>query len=182
MRRKYRFIHLILAFALGSLMFSSVTLATVNQNRGDETGQITATFINQKGEPIGHAFLTEGKTGVRILVKVSGIAPGKHGFHVHEKAFEGKDFSTAGAHFNPTAKEHGFYNPKGYHVGDMINLEVTKEGRAHMEFFIEGVNLKKDDPLSLRGKSLIIHEKEDDYVTDPAGNSGDRIAGANIPM
>lgn len=184
-RNKYKFRHLVMAFLLGSILFSSVTLAMVNPNSKDRGEQYTdglleVTFINQKSEPIGKAYLSEVKDGVRIQAMVVGISPGKHGFHVHEKIFQGSDFATAGGHFNPEGKKHGFNNPEGYHLGDMVNLMVTSEGRANMEFFIEGANLKQGDPRSLLGKSLMIHAGEDDYVTDPAGNSGDRIAGANI--
>ncbi len=183
MRKKYRFRHLVTAFIFGSLLFSSVTFAMVNTNkeRGDLVANvIEVSIVNQKSETIGTAHLSEINNGVRVQIVVSNLPPRKHGFHIHEKNFQGTDFASAGAHFNPTGKEHGFNNPKGYHLGDIPNLVVTQEGRATMEFFMENVNLKKEDAHSLLGKSIIIHAGEDDYVTDPAGNSGDRIAGGNI--
>ncbi len=183
--KKYRFKHLVSAFLLGSMLFASVTFAMVNpkKDRSEQyvDGLVEVTILNQKAEVIGKAYLTEVKDGVRLQVMVANLPPGKHGFHVHEKMFQGSDFMTAGAHLNPEGKQHGFNNPKGYHLGDMTNLMVTQEGRANMEFFMEYANLIKGDPHSLRGKSIIIHAGEDDYVTDPAGNSGDRIAGGNIP-
>lgn len=184
--KKYRLRHLVSAFILGSLLFASVTFAMVNpkKDRGEQQyaeGLVEVTIVNGNSETIGKAYLSEVKDGVRLQVMATSLTPGKHGFHVHEKSFQGSDFKTAGEHFNPEGRQHGFTNPEGYHLGDMTNLMVTREGRANMEFFIEHANLKKGDPHSLRGKSLIIHAGEDDYVTDPAGNAGDRIAGGNIP-
>lgn len=152
----------------------------------DDRGEKAATFVevaivNARGETIGAAHLSQVSSGVRIQIAASRLDPGSHGFHIHEKHFTGFDFMTAGAHFNPTHKEHGFHNPKGFHLGDMPNVMVTAEGRTTMEFYIEGVNLQKGDAHSLLGKSILIHDKADDYTTDPSGNSGDRIAGGNIP-
>lgn len=184
--KKYKLRHLIAAFLFGSLLFSSVTLAMVNpkKDRADQYVDklVEVTFINEKAETIGKGYLSEVKDGVRLQVMVANLSPGKHGFHVHEKSFTGTDFASAGPHFNPDGKKHGFNNPEGYHLGDMYNLMVTQEGRANMEFFIEHANLKKGDRHSLLGRSFMIHAGEDDFVTDPAGNSGDRIAGANIPQ
>ena len=88
-------------------------------------------------------------------------------------------FKSAGAHFNPANKEHGFENPKGFHIGDLPNLEVDAEGKVTAEVTTALVTLKPDVSNSLLdsdGSSLVIHEKADDYKTDPAGDSGNRIA------
>jgi Cu-Zn family superoxide dismutase len=137
-------------------------------------------IVNANGDVIGSVMLTEGKNGVLVHVTASHLSPGRHGFHFHEKWFEGTDFTTAGEHFNPKKKKHGYLNPKGYHLGDMPNLVVNADGNVSTEVFVPGVTLVKGKPNSLAGRSLIIHSGADDYSTDPAGNSGDRIAGANI--
>ncbi|RXT15529.1 superoxide dismutase family protein [Ammoniphilus sp. CFH 90114] len=141
----------------------------------------TVNIVNGKGEKIGKAVLTEEKSGVRLHMQVSGLKPGSHGFHIHEKEFMGTDFQTAGSHFNPTGKEHGHLNPKGSHMGDMKNLMVKANGEAKQTEFLKGATLSKGDAQSLLGRSIIIHEGTDDYSTDPTGNSGDRIAGGVIP-
>ncbi|WP_134705061.1 superoxide dismutase family protein [Ammoniphilus sp. YIM 78166] len=140
----------------------------------------TVEIINANGDKIGKALLTQEKTGVRLHVQVNGLSPGKHGFHIHEKAFEGTDFQSAGGHFNPTGAQHGLKNPQGAHVGDMRNLVVKPDGSAKQTEFLVKASLSKSNEYSLLGKSIIIHAGEDDQVTDPSGNSGDRIAGGII--
>ncbi|KOR87816.1 superoxide dismutase family protein [Paenibacillus solani] len=136
---------------------------------------------NAAGEPVGTATLKQVNDGVKVTISVSGLTPGKHGFHVHENAIQNGDFKSAGAHFNPTHKHHGLKNPQGSHVGDMPNLVVGADGTGEGEFIIQHGTLEKNQPNSVLGRSLIIHVGEDDEVTDPAGNSGDRVAGGNIP-
>jgi superoxide dismutase, Cu-Zn family len=112
------------------------------------------------------------------------LVPGKHGLHIHEAAIcEGPDFKTAGAHFNPTNKKHGFENTKGPHAGDLPNLSVSTEGTVTADMVAKNVTLEEGKPNSLLkpgGTSLIIHSGPDDYHTDPAGNSGSRVACGKI--
>ncbi|MCT1398506.1 superoxide dismutase family protein [Paenibacillus sp. p3-SID867] len=138
-------------------------------------------LYNAAGEPVGSATLEQIKDGVKVKITASGLTPGKHGFHVHENAIQGTDFKSAGGHFNPTDKHHGLEHPQGSHVGDMPNLVVGADGNVEAELTIQHGTLDKNQPNSVLGRSLIIHAGEDDNVTDPAGNSGDRVAGGNIP-
>lgn len=140
----------------------------------------TVQIINADGDNIGKALLTQEKNGVRLHIQVIGLPPGKHGFHIHEKAFEGTDFKSAGGHFNPTGAQHGLKNPKGPHAGDMRNLVVKPDGSAKQTEFLIKASLSRSGEYSLLGRSIIIHSAEDDQVTDPTGNSGDRIAGGII--
>jgi superoxide dismutase, Cu-Zn family len=138
-----------------------------------------ADIINAQGQKIGTATLVQTDTGVRIDLNVSQLPPGVHGFHVHAVAkCEPPAFTTAGAHFNPDMKKHGTENPDGPHAGDLPNIEVAADGTAKASVVDSRVTLG-DGPNSLfgvSGTSLVIHEKADDYKTDPAGNSGARIA------
>jgi Cu-Zn family superoxide dismutase len=153
-----------------------------NGSKSVSIGTPTVTLVNAKGEKIGSAVLQQKPEGVEITLKVSGLTPGKHGFHIHEKAFEGGDFKSAGGHFNPDGKKHGLKNPEGHHIGDLPNLVVKEDGTAEATFVVERATLEADKPESILGRSFIIHAGEDDEMTDPAGNSGDRVAGGNIPM
>ncbi|MDF2715879.1 MAG: superoxide dismutase copper/zinc binding protein [Paenibacillus sp.] len=144
-------------------------------------GLPSATLVNANGEPVGQATFTAEAGGVTVRIQASDLAPGKHGVHIHEKAITGFDFKTAGGHFNPGGKKHGHASPGGHHAGDLGNLEAGADGKATGEIRIPGSTLAKGDPHSLLGKSIVIHAKEDDEKTDPAGDSGDRIAGGNIP-
>ena len=162
--------------ALGGCNFSSVD-AGLNE-------KVEVSLINTEGKEIGQATLTENPKGVHILLKAEGLTPGVKAIHFHETAScEKPEFTTAGAHVNPTHKEHGFQNPKGYHLGDLPNIEVDENGKVELETVSPAVVLtagKDNSLLDADGSSIIIHENADDYKTDPSGNSGKRIVCGEI--
>lgn len=142
--------------------------------------QAKADIINTKGEPIGTATFTQMPEGVKVRLEVSGLPPGVHGFHIHEKGkCDIPDFKTAGEHFNPEGKKHGFDNPQGPHAGDLPNINIGPDGKGVAEAIDKRVTLargKANSILKADGTSIMIHAGPDDYKTDPAGNSGARIA------
>ncbi|KIL49075.1 superoxide dismutase family protein [Jeotgalibacillus campisalis] len=131
------------------------------------------------GESMGTALLNETEKGVSIAIKAEGLEPGEKAIHFHEKgSCEPPEFTSAGGHFNPEGKQHGFDNPEGFHAGDLPNLVVDQDGTVDLELVVEAVTLKKGAKNSLLdedGSSLVIHEGPDDYKTDPSGKSGKRI-------
>ncbi|GGH86094.1 superoxide dismutase [Cu-Zn] 1 [Pullulanibacillus pueri] len=137
------------------------------------------TLKNNKGNAIGKALLVQTNNGVLVQVKASGLDPGFHGIHFHEVGrCEGPDFSSAGGHFNPFQKEHGLKNPKGSHAGDLNNITADAQGIVNTTFITRRVTLKKGEKHSLfdlDGSALIIHAKADDQMSNPSGNSGDRV-------
>ena len=138
-----------------------------------------ATLVNAQGQKVGEATLTETAQGVKIDLRVENLPPGVHAFHIHEKgACAGPDFVSAGGHFNPYGKHHGMKNPQGPHAGDLPNLTVGPDGRGSATAVNTLVTLKegKNSLFQPGGTSLVIHEKADDDVSDPAGNAGARIA------
>lgn len=138
-----------------------------------------ADIVNAQGQKIGTATVHPSDLGVRIDVAVSQLPPGTHGIHIHAVGkCEGPAFASAGAHFNPASKKHGKDNPEGPHAGDLMNIEVGADGTGKASLSDPNVTLG-DGPSSLfheGGTALLIHEKADDYKTDPSGNSGARIA------
>ena len=144
----------------------------------DNPRSARADLVDTKGKQIGTASLTETDHGVTIVVRVTGLPPGPHAIHIHEAAkCEPPDFATAGGHFNPHGKKHGLKNPAGPHAGDLPNLTVGPDGTATAEMTAHGVTLTPGKKESLPGRtSLVIHAGPDDDLTDPAGNSGARIA------
>lgn len=136
-------------------------------------------LIDREGIQVGIALLTEEADGVHLKVDAHHLPEGLHGFHIHEKGIcETPDFESAGGHFNPDEKNHGFDDPNGPHAGDMVNLEVHADGTVEQIFINDRVTLEKDVPHSLfskEGTTLMIHADPDDYVSQPAGNAGERI-------
>jgi len=139
-----------------------------------------ATLVNNQGHKVGQATLTQTPRGVMIVMDLENMPPGVHAFHIHAKGVcATPDFASAGGHFNPYGKHHGFKNPAGPHAGDLPNITVGPDGKAHVEVLANLVTLKEGAKNSLfqpGGTSLVIHAGADDYVSDPAGNAGPRIA------
>ena len=154
-------------------------LVTGTAFAGSKAMKARADMLDPAGKSLGTAMLTEQKDGVKVELKVSGLAPGKHGFHFHEKGTcTPPDFKSAGGHFNPFKKHHGMDHPEGKHAGDLPNLEVKEDGTAEVTVVAEGTTLKKGPGSLLKkgGTALVIHAGPDDNKTDPAGNAGDRVA------
>jgi superoxide dismutase, Cu-Zn family len=132
-----------------------------------------------KGAVIGTATLTEVPGGIRVLLEARGLPPGPKGVHIHEVGrCEPPAFTSAGGHFNPGGKKHGLENPEGPHAGDLPNITVGPDGAGRLESMNDRVTLG-GGPTSLLdadGSALVIHAGPDDFKTDPAGNSGVRIA------
>jgi Cu-Zn family superoxide dismutase len=132
---------------------------------------------------IGTVKFTQTADGVSYVADIDGFAPGsKHGFHIHDKGdLSAPNLSSAGGHFNPTHESHGGPMSEHHHLGDLGNLEADANGHAHKQGSISGVTLNGQGP-SIIGKSVIVHAKVDDLKSQPAGDSGARIAGGVIRL
>ncbi|MEI4771273.1 superoxide dismutase family protein [Psychrobacillus sp. FJAT-51614] len=171
MKIQYIYYLMVVTILLGGCNFSS---ADANLNES-----VQVSLLNSEGKEVGKATLSDNPKGVHILLEAEGLTPGTKAIHFHEKAIcEKPEFTTAGAHVNPEHKEHGFQNPKGYHAGDLPNIEIDEDGKVELETVSPAVVLsagKSNSLLDADGSSIIIHENADDYKTDPSGNSGKRI-------
>ena len=143
---------------------------------GEPAGGPTFALVGTAGQSLGSVRMWETPGGVTFRITASGLP---HGIHVHAVGrCDPPGFASAGAHLNPAARKHGLNNPAGPHLGDLPNVTVAANGVLQ-----EAVTLAHTSFASLLdadGAALVIHAKADDYVTDPSGNSGDRIACAVI--
>jgi Cu-Zn family superoxide dismutase len=133
--------------------------------------ELKVELSNGKGESVGTATLSAARSGgVSIALNLKNLPPGRHAIHFHESAkCEAPAFESAGTHYNPESKKHGLFNPEGPHAGDVNNFTVRKDGTARANLIAARMPM---DTAS----ALVIHAHADDLKTDPAGNSGDRIA------
>ena len=116
--------------------------------------------------------------GDNVLVAASftGLAPGGHGFHIHETGdCSAPDASSAGGHFNPTGKPHGHPHKGEHHAGDLPMLTADANGNASLNATLTSVTLR-EGPSNIVGRAVIVHSAPDDFTTQPTGNSGGRLA------
>ena len=166
-----------LAVIAGLLLLSS---GAVFGDPGGEVDSAGADIRNAMGKMVGVATFTEKPQGVNVSVNVWNLPPGKHGIHIHRVGrCDPPDFKSAGGHLNLEGKKHGRKNPEGAHAGDLPNLEVGVDGTGRLSAMIPGLTLRLYTPTSIispTGAAVCIHAAPDDEITDPDGDSGDRIA------
>jgi Cu-Zn family superoxide dismutase len=135
----------------------------------------TAMLKTATGIDAGRATATEVAGGIRYTLDVKGLPAGLHGAHIHTTGrCDGPDFTTAGGHWNPTTMKHGSMNPQGPHQGDLPNLTIGSDGRGTLGVTVPGATMA--GLLDTDGAAIIVHAGPDDLMSDPAGNSGGRIA------
>jgi Cu-Zn family superoxide dismutase len=126
----------------------------------------------------GTLSVTSVPDGVRFQGRLTGLPPGStHGFHIHEHGdCSAPDASTAGGHFNPTQSEHGDPTGMTHHAGDIANQIADAQGAIDVDVTVHGVSFDTGVSDDVLGRAIILHRDADDYTSQPAGNSGPRIA------
>lgn len=180
----------------GALAVTVILAAGTAAAQSEVTAQ--ARMVDAENEEVGEAVFTQLEQGVLIRLELRNLPAGWHGVHIHETGICEPPFSSAGGHLNPDGESHGFAD-RGLHAGDLPNIHVGEDGTAKVEMFNnrialidrqsrEGLMEQAIDTveqitgraphniLGGAGAALVVHSGADDYTTDPAGDSGDRIA------
>lgn len=139
----------------------------------ENTKAIAVVHPTTGSQVMGTVTFTAGADGVHVVADLTGLKPGKHGFHVHEFGdCSSADGSSAGGHFNPDKHEHAGPDAAQRHAGDLGNIEADASGKAHLEMTDKMMKLSGDH--SIVGHAVIVHEKADDLKTQPTGDAGGR--------
>ncbi len=124
----------------------------------------------------GMVHFTQSADGsVEVQVDLTGVPPGVHGFHIHDKGDCGDNGNAAGGHFNPGGTPHGAPDAAQHHAGDFGNVTANEKGEVHTKFTTHSVTVDAG-PNSVLGHAVILHGNADDLTTQPSGNAGPRIA------
>jgi Cu-Zn family superoxide dismutase len=161
----------LLSVAAAMILVGGASLATA----GEPTKAIAVLSAASGSSVAGTVTFTAGSDGVSVVADITGLAPGKHGFHIHEFGdCSAKDATSAGGHYNPMKHPHAGPDVMERHTGDLGNLEADASGKAHLE--LKDKMMKLGGDTSIIGYAVIVHEKADDLKTQPTGDAGGRIA------
>lgn len=154
------------------LAVSSVFLSACATSPPPEPGASALLQARSGSSVSGNVLLTQMGDKLRLDVTASNVAPGEHGFHIHEAGdCSSPDAASAKGHYNPSGKRHGHHDKAERHAGDLPNLLADASGNVKYSAEVAGLTLAE-----VIGRSVVVHADPDDYVSQPAGNSGKRIA------
>jgi superoxide dismutase, Cu-Zn family len=158
------------ALAAAAAVFGCQTLP-------DQDARATAQLVATPGnKTFGEATFDQVGSKVRVAIFVQGLKPEQaHGLHIHEVGDCGNSAENAKGHFNPSGKPHGSPSHAERHAGDLPALVANKQGRAKVQADVDMISLGSG-PDSIMGRAVVVHADPDDFKTQPAGNSGARIA------
>ena len=131
----------------------------------------------------GNVVFKEENGMVTMTANLEGLSEGQHAIHLHEKSdCSAPDGTSTGGHWNPTGQPHGKWgSAEGYHKGDIGNIEAGADGKATLTFSTDEWCIGCGDPnKDIMGKGIIVHQGVDDFVTQPTGNAGGRVACGGI--
>ncbi len=173
----------VLTAAASLVAMASVVAAAAGIAVGAGGETAVATLKLADGKELGQVSFTEAPAGVLIKLELTGVPPGAHGLRIHEVGACEGDFSSAGAIYNPLGAQHGFFNDEGPMAGDLPNVYAAADGTLMAEILSATLSLSKDAEdgiFDADGTALVLTTAPDDYLTDPDGNAGARIACGKI--
>ena len=159
--------------------FTKNTLKESKQEVQKITKAICILYPTQGNKVNGIITFTLTENKIHVTGDIHGLTKGKHGFHIHEFGdCSAPDGSSAGGHFNPDKMEHAGPMSPMRHEGDMGNIEADANGNVHLDYMDAMISFEGKN--SIIGRGVIVHEKEDDFHTQPTGNAGARVANGVI--
>ena len=164
---------------LSITLFIAVIIGCKTSSSNGIVNKLNITFESKSNSTVsGTASFSEKNGTVTFIAKLAGLKPGIHAIHIHEKSdCSAADGSSAGGHWNPTFKKHGKLEDGEAHKGDIGNFTTDEFGNGSISFTTSEWCIGCDDKTKdIVGKSLIVHQGPDDYVSQPSGNSGARVA------
>ncbi len=167
----------VLSLLAGAALFLTVGPAATVAQEGGMTA--VADLTDASGAALGTVTFMQAGSGVLVRAELTGLTPGVHGIHLHETGLCEPPYDSAGGHFNPAGAAHGLLAEGGPHAGDLPNISVPDSGELTVEFFSSLFSLSAESGSSILdadGTAVMIHAMADDYVSDPAGMAGDRLA------
>ena len=158
----------------------------MDENGEDEVKKVTVTLEPKSDSDLeGEVVFTEEDGEVSMTAIISGLPEGQHAIHIHETAdCSAADGSSEGGHWNPTFEQHGKWgDDEGYHKGDIGNFDVDENGNGTINMTTDEWCIGcGDEEKDIIGKAIIVHDGVDDYVSQPAGDAGNRIGCGIIEM
>lgn len=140
----------------------------------------TATAViegtEENSELFGTVHFQDTDEGLWVEANLFGAPPGLHGIHIHEHGSCEDQGNAADGHFNPEGVKHGFLATDGFegaHAGDFGNIEINENGEGALYLILPGLTVDQGTH-AIKGRAVILHEKEDDFG-QPTGNAGGRI-------
>jgi len=157
-----------------------LVLACAHTNTGPMAMATLAPTTGQTAKGTVH-FTDLKDGGTEVVVDLTNVPPGVHGFHIHDKGDCGDNGNAAGGHFNPSAMPHGAPDAASHHAGDFGNITADDKGEVHMHMSSHMITVSAG-PNSVVGHAVIVHANPDDLTTQPSGNAGPRIACGVVQM
>ncbi len=157
------------------LAAGSLSLIAATATAAEPTKAIAVLHPTKGSKVEGTVTFTKSGDETKVVAELTGLTPGKHGFHIHEFGdCSSDDGKSAGGHFNPTNNPHAGHDADKRHEGDLGNIEADSDGKAHLELTDKMLSMSGE--TSIIGRGLIVHEKADDMKTQPTGDAGGRVA------
>ncbi len=164
---------------LSVLVLVAIFMGCKTKTDSDASKKLNIVFEAKSNSKVsGTASFIEKDGKVTFVANISGLDPGVHAIHIHEKSdCSAADGSSAGGHWNPTFKKHGKWGVGEYHKGDIGNFTADAKGNGIITLTTDEWCIGcGDDTKDILGKGLIVHQGADDFVSQPAGNAGARVA------